>query len=561
MSTENKIEQQVEHGSWLPESLNPEGFTSITDVFKKCCNEFADLPAFTSVGRTLTYKELDEKSDHFAAYLQNETDLEVGDRIAVQLPNVVQYPVVVFGAMKAGLIVVNTNPLYTPKELQHQFNDSEAKALVVFANMAHNVEKIIANTPQLKHIIVTEIADFHPQPKRLLINSIVKHVKKMVPAYNLPNAKRLNDVLAKGAGYQVSLVARNIDDIAVLQYTGGTTGVAKGAMLSHANLVGNMRQLGHRLSSQCEIGKEVYIAPLPMYHIYAFIIHGLTLLERGGHTVLIPNPRDIPGFVKELSKWKFTGFVGLNTLFVALCKNEAFQKLDFSALKTTASGGMPLTHAAAEEWERITNNEIVEGYGLTETSPVVAFNPFGARRLGTIGLPVENTLVKLIDSDGKEAEAGEPGMLCVHGPQVMKGYWKNEIATKEVMTEDNYLITGDIAMKHEDGYLEIVDRAKDMIIVSGFNVYPTEVEDCLCTHPDILEAAVIGVEDDNSGECVKAYVVLKDADKELDIDAVRQFCRSELTAYKVPKLVEVRAELPKTNVGKVLRRALKEEQA
>lgn len=559
MPTENKTTQSVEHGSWLPEAINPIGFKSVVDVFKKSCKDFADLPAFTSVGHTLTYQELDKKSDDFAAYLQNETELTVGDRIAVQLPNIVQYPVVVFGAMKAGLIVVNTNPLYTPKELQHQFNDAGVKAVVVFANMAHNVEKILKNVPTLEHVIVTEIADFHPQPKRLLINSIIKYVKKMVPAYHLPNCKSLNSVLIEGAKHQVAIIERKPEDIAVLQYTGGTTGVAKGAMLTHANLVSNTGQITNRLGSFLEDGKEICIAPLPMYHIYAFIIHALFLAEKGAHTVLIPNPRDIPAFVKELKKWQFTGFIGLNTLFVALCKNEKFKKLDFSAMKMTISGGMSLTHLAATEWETITNNKIIEGYGLTETSPVVSFNPADDIRQGTIGVPVAETKVKLIDTEGNSVAAGEAGMLCIHGPQVMKGYWNNQAATAEVMTDDNYLITGDIATQDEDGYLKIVDRAKDMIIVSGFNVYPNEVEDCLCDHPDILEAAVIGMPDDSTGEHVKGFVVLKDTNKALDIDAVRQFCRSQLTPYKVPKSIEIRTELPKTNVGKVLRRALKEE--
>jgi len=557
MSTKSNTEKQ--HGNWIPEELNPHGFQSVIEVFQKACGDFADLPAFTSVGRTLSYRELNEKSDNFAAYLQNETDLTPGDRIAVQLPNVIQYPVVVFGAIKAGLVIVNTNPLYTPKELQHQFADAGVKAVVVFANMAHNVEKVLPHVPSLKEVIITEIADFHPQPKRLLINSVVKYVKKMVPAYHLPMAKTLNQVLDQGSNYKAFIVPKTLSDLAVLQYTGGTTGVAKGAILTHANLIANMNQLAIRLGSRCLPREELFIAPLPMYHVYAFLIHGLTLLQLGAHTVLIPNPRDILGFVKELSKWPFTGFIGLNTLFVALCKNSDFVKLDFSTLKTTASGGMPLTHAAAEEWEKVTNNKIVEGYGLTETSPVVAFNPFGAEQIGTIGIPVPETQVKFIDDEGNEVIQGDAGMLCVHGPQVMQGYWNNETATQEVMTADNYLITGDIGLQQKDGYIKIVDRAKDMVVVSGFNVYPAEVEDCLCSHPDILEAAVIGVADESCGELVKAFVVLYDTNKMFDVDEVRQFCRKELAAYKVPKHIEIRAELPKTNVGKVLRRALREE--
>jgi len=545
-------------GSYLPQSLNPNGYQSLTDVLAAAVKQYADLAAFTSVGRTLTYRELNEKSDQFAAYLQNETDLMPGDRIAIQLPNIIQYPVVLFGAMKAGLIVVNTNPLYTPKELEHQFNDSGVKALVVFANMAHNVEKILAKT-SIKHLIITEIADFHPPLKRLLVNSVVKYVKKMVPAYHLPTALALNDALAKGKNKPLQKVVCRPEQVAVLQYTGGTTGVAKGAMLTHANLIANMNQLSSRLSSIIEPKAELYIAPLPLYHIYAFLIHGLTLVEKGAHSVLIPNPRDLPGFVKELKKWPFTGFVGLNTLFVGLCNKADFRTLDFSHLKLTCSGGMPLTHAAADEWQKITGCKVVEGYGLTETSPVVSFNPIGKERIGTIGLAVAETDIKIQGSDGQALAQGEAGMLCVRGPQVMKGYWHREEATRDVMTEDGFLITGDIAVQHPDGYLQIVDRAKDMIIVSGFNVYPTEVEDCLSSHSSILESAAIGVPDDKTGEAVKAFVVLRANVDSLDEKALRMYCKENLAAYKVPKFVEVRKELPKTNVGKVLRRALREE--
>ena len=547
-------------GMELPESLNPNGYTSLNDVLELALTKYADHPAFTSVGRTITYRELDEKSNDFAAYIQHETDLVPGDRIAIQLPNVIQYPVVMFGAIKAGLMVVNTNPLYTPKELEHQFKDAGVKALVVFANMAHNVEKILDKT-SIKHLIITQIADFHSPVKRLLINAVVKHVKKMVPAYQLPNAISLNSALAKGRGKHVERFNASLDTTAVLQYTGGTTGVAKGAMLSHANLLSNMYQLSSRIDSILVDGKETYIAPLPLYHIYAFLIHGLTLLERGGHSVLIPNPRDLTGFVKELKQWKFTGFSGLNTLFVALCNREDFHHLDFSALTMTCSGGMPLTEAAANEWKKVTGCQIVEGYGLTETSPLVSFNPIGKERLGTIGVPVAETDIKIQDNQGNRVAQGEAGMLCVRGPQVMKGYWNQVEETRNVMTDDGFLITGDIAMQHDDGYYQIVDRAKDMIIVSGFNVFPTEVEDCLASHPDVLESAAIGIPDDKTGEAVKAFVVLKKGIETLDIKSLRAYCKKELAAYKVPTQVEIRLELPKTNVGKVLRRGLREEES
>ncbi|TDO98821.1 AMP-binding protein [Marinomonas balearica] len=547
-----------ENGVAVPTSLNPQNFQTVVDVLTSSCEKFEDFPAFSCMDRTLTYRELNEKSDQFAGYIQNHTDLKPGDRIAVQLPNVLQYPVVVFGALKAGLIIVNTNPLYTPKELEHQFNDSGAKALVVLANMAHNVEKIIHKTG-IKHLIITELADFHSPVKRVLINTVVRYVKKMVPSYSLPQAKCLNDVLAQGKNHPLTKVKGTQKDIVVLQYTGGTTGVAKGAMLTNANLISNLHQLSFRLNGNLSETKELYIAPLPLYHIYAFLIHGLTLFECGGHTVLIPNPRDLPNFVKELKKWKFTGFVGLNTLFVGLCNRKDFQEVDFSSLKLTCSGGMPLTHAAADQWKQVTGCQVVEGYGLTETSPVVSFNPVGYEKVGTIGVPVDETQVKVIDDSGVEAPQGEPGVLCVRGPQVMKGYWQQEKATSEVMTPDGFLITGDIAVIQDDGYLKIVDRAKDMIIVSGFNVYPTEVEDILCSHPNVLEAAAIGVDDDKTGEAVKVFIVLRDPEGEQSTKAIRTFCKEHLAAYKVPKFVEVREELPKTNVGKVLRRALRDE--
>ncbi|MCV2402629.1 AMP-binding protein [Marinomonas sp. C2222] len=546
-------------GSYLPDSFNPNNYQCLTDILSLAVSKYANLPAFTSLGRTLTYQELDQKSDLFAAYLQNETNLQVGDRIAIQLPNVIQFPVVMYGAMKAGLVVVNTNPLYTPRELEYQFNDANVKAVVVFANMAHNVEKIIKNT-SVEKVIVTEIADFHSPVKRVLINSVVKYLKKMVPAYSLPEAITLNQALSIGIGKPLVKHVAKPEDIAVLQYTGGTTGVAKGAMLTHANLIANMYQLRSRLTSTLVERTEIYIAPLPLYHIYAFLIHGLTLVEYGAHSILIPNPRDLPAFIKELKNWKFTGMVGLNTLFMGLCNKPEFKNVDFSALKLTCSGGMPLTHAAAETWEEVTGCNIVEGYGLTETSPLVAFNPLGQERIGTIGIPVEMTDVKIINDDGAEVAQGESGMLCVRGPQVMKGYWNREKDTQEVMTEDGYLITGDIALQHADGYLQIVDRAKDMIIVSGFNVYPTEVEECLSSHPSILESAAIGIPDDYTGEAVKAFVTLKADVDSLDLEAFRIFCKKHMAAYKVPKIVEVRDELPKTNVGKVLRRALRDEE-
>jgi long-chain acyl-CoA synthetase len=531
-------------------------YESMVDVFEAAVKKYADRPAFSAVGVTLTYRDLEEQSRNFAAWLQTKTNLKPGDRIAVQLPNITQYPVVVFGAMRAGLIVVNTNPLYTQREMEHQFNDSGAKALVILANMADNAEKVLPHTG-IEHVIVTELADMHKPLKRMLMNAAVKHLKKMVPDYSLPDALSLPKVLGAGAKCQFTPVKVKREDIAVLQYTGGTTGVAKGAMLTQANLVANVLQTRPMMEDNVIEGKEVVIAPLPLYHIYSFTLNCGIMLESGAHSVLIPNPRDIPGFVKELKKHRFTSFLGLNTLFVALCNNEDFKALDFSALKMTSSGGMALTHSTAKLWEQITGCKVTEGYGLTETSPVVTFNPASAIQLGTIGLPVCGTSIKTIDDDENDTELGTPGELCVKGPQVMKGYWQRPEDTQKSFTEDGYLKTGDVAVIQEDGYVRIVDRKKDMIIVSGFNVYPNEIEDVLSSHPQVLECAAVGVSDEKSGEAVKVFLVSKSADlKEAEL---KEFCRERLTAYKVPKKFEFRDELPKTNVGKVLRRELRDE--
>jgi len=531
-------------------------YSSMVDVFNQAVTKYADRPAVSAVGVTLSYKDLDVQSRNFAAWLQNKTDLKPGDRIAVQMPNVCQYLVVTFGAMCAGLIVVNTNPLYTPREMEHQFNDSGAKALVVLANMAANAEKVLPNT-SIDYVIVTEVADMHSTFKRTLMNTVVKHVKKMVPAYNLPQAHKLPAVLAAGAREKFTPVECKQDDIAVLQYTGGTTGVAKGAMLTHGNLVANLLQIRPMLEDNIIEGREVVIAPLPLYHIYSFTLNCGTMLEAGAHNVLIPNPRDMDAFVKELQNHQFTAFLGLNTLFVALCNNEEFCKLDFSQLKLTASGGMALTSKAAKTWKQVTGCDVCEGYGMTETSPVVSFNPVSAIQLGTIGLPLPGTLLKTVDDDNNETPFSERGELCVKGPQVMRGYWQRPDDTRKSMTEDGYLRTGDIAVIQKDGYIRIVDRKKDMIIVSGFNVFPNEVEDVISGHPNVLECAAVGIPDEKSGEAVKVYLV---ASKEgVTAHELKEFCRERLTAYKVPRHFEFRTELPKTNVGKVLRRELRDE--
>jgi long-chain acyl-CoA synthetase len=547
---------QDKYPAGVPQTVDLNKYTSMVDVFDQAVKKYADKPAFSAVGATLTYRDLDTLSRNFAAWLQNRTDLKPGDRIAVQMPNVSQYPVVVFGAMRAGLIVVNTNPLYTTREMEHQFNDSGAKAIVVLANMAYNVEKVLPQTG-IEHVIVTELADMHSPLKRTLMNAAVKHLKKMVPAYSLPQAHKLPAVLSEGSKEKFTPVECKQDDIAVLQYTGGTTGVAKGAMLTHGNLVANLLQARPMMGDTIQEGKEIVIAPLPLYHIYSFTLNCGIMLEAGAHNVLIPNPRDIPGFVKELGKHRFTAFLGLNTLFVALCNNEDFKALDFSSLKLTSSGGMALTTDTAKMWQRVTGCEISEGYGMTETSPVVTFNPSVAIQLGTIGLPIANTEVKTIDDDGNETAIGEAGELCVKGPQVMRGYWQRPEDTQKSFTKDGFLQTGDVAVIQEDGYIRIVDRKKDMIIVSGFNVYPNEIEEVLTGHPNVVECAAVGIPDAKSGEAVKVYLVA--TAEGVSENELKEFCRERLTAYKVPKSFVFRDDLPKTNVGKILRRELRDE--
>lgn len=529
---------------------------TIPDVFAEACRDYADSPVFTCMEHTISFRELDQLTAQFAAYLQHHTNLKPGDRIAVQLPNVLQYPVVVFGALRAGLIVVNTNPLYTAHEIKHQLNDSGAKALVVLANIARNAAAIIAET-SVEQVIVTELADFHPPLKRLLINAVVKYVKKLVPAFSFPHQVGLRDALAK-AKQPWQPVAVDPESVAVLQYTGGTTGVAKGAMLTHRNLVANMLQLNQQMSAAFRVNQELFVAPLPLYHIYSFTIHCACAVVLGNHNLLIPNPRDIPGFVKTLQGKPFTLFVGLNTLFNALLRNEDFQKLDFSHLHLTSSGGMALTAETANKWRELTGSPITEGYGLTETSPVVCSNQIDNVQYGTVGRALPETECKVVDEQGSVLPTGEAGELWVRGPQVMKGYWQRPEATAEVIDAEGWFKTGDMAVIAADGFIKIVDRKKDMINVSGFKVYPNEVEDVLASHPDIVEAAVIGVPDQDGCETVKAFVVASNPD--LSVQAIRDFAKTKLTAYKVPHKVEFCKDLPKTNVGKVLRRELRDKE-
>jgi long-chain acyl-CoA synthetase len=506
------------------------------------------------MNQTITFREVDHLADRFAAYLQQCTALQPGDRIAVQLPNVLQYPVAVIGAMRAGMVVVNTNPLYTAHEIKHQLNDSGAKALVVLANIASNAATIIHET-SVEQVIVTELADLHAPVKRMLLNFVVKYIKKMIPKFSFPQQISFRSALVKASG-PTQVVARKPDDIAVLQYTGGTTGVAKGAMLTHRNLVANMLQVNTHMQKVFRVNQDLFVAPLPLYHIYAFTIHCTAAFSLGNHNLLIPNPRDIKGFVAALKGKPFTCFVGLNTLFNALLRNPEFAKLDFSYLQVTSSGGMALTAETSKRWTKITGSQICEGYGLTETSPVVSINPSGAVQQGTVGTPLVDTECKVIDDDGVTLPVGEAGELCIRGPQVMKGYWQRPDATADILDGEGWLKSGDIAVIQADGYIKIVDRKKDMINVSGFKVFPNEVEDVLSSHADIVEAAVVGVVDAEGCETVKAFVV--SSNSALTVADVRDFAKTKLTPYKVPHLVEFRTELPKSNVGKVLRRELKE---
>ena len=531
-------------------------YKSVLQVFDESCARFADRPAFTCMGKMITYGQLEEKSRYFAAYLQNHTDLKEGDRIAIQLPNTLMFPVAVFGVLRAGLIVVNTNPLYSEREMEHQFNDSGARAIVVLANMAHSVQKLLKLTC-LKHVFVTELGDMHPFIKRHAINKVVKYVKKMVPAYHLPHAIPFRKALHLARKGHWAPTRPTLNGVAILQYTGGTTGVAKGAMLTHKNLVANMLQARGVIDSLLNEGGETIVAPLPMYHIYTFTVNCMVMMAQGNHSLLITNPRDLPAFVKVLKNNHFTCFVGLNTLFVALCNRDDFKALNFSSLKLTISGGMALTKIAAEQWEEVTGCAIAEGYGLTETSPVATFNPPAAIQLGSIGKPVASTELKVIDINGETLAQGESGELCIRGPQVMQGYWQQPTETAKVLTADGWFMTGDIAVIQGDGYVRIVDRKKDMINVSGFNVYPNEVEEVIASHPDVLEVAAVGVADVKSGEAVKVFIVSRSGN--LTVKAVRDWCKKRLTTYKVPRLVEFRDQLPKTNVGKVLRRQLRDE--
>lgn len=540
----------------LPETVDLTAYNNITQIFAEAVQKYPNLPAVTSLGQTLTYAELDELASRFATYLEQHTDLQPGDRMAVQLPNLIQYHVVLFAALRLGIVVVNTNPLYTERELYHQIKDSGAKAIMVLANVIDPLKKLLAKGEvQLEKVIVTELADLHSWPKRVVINAGAKYLKKMVPGYSdVPNMVTFREALAAVDQINFTPTTAKDDDLAMLQYTGGTTGVAKAAMLTHSNLIANVVQALTIFDTYgLKEGQENCIMPLPLYHIYSFTVN-MFLMNRGTHIILIPDPRNIPALVKAIKRYKMTAFNGINPLFISLCQNPDFKAMDFSGLKMTLSGGMALTSYAADLWQEVTGQPIYQGYGLTETSPIVSVNPGGGNRIGTIGVPVPSTEVKLADQN----EEGGPGELCIRGPQVMKGYWNRPDATEKVIDADGWFHSGDIAEILEDGYIKIVDRKKDMIIVSGFNVYPNEIEDELSKHPDVLECAAIGLPDDRSGELIKMFVV--SSNPNLTAEQLRTFCKEKMTAYKVPKLIEFREDLPKTNVGKVLRRELRDEE-
>ena len=540
-----------------PREVKLYDYGSVLELFEASVIKYKNRVAFENMGAQLTFGQVDELSRNFAAYLQKDLKLKKGDRIAIQMPNLLQFPIAFFGALRAGLIVVNTNPLYTPREMEHQFKDAEVSAIVIVANFASNLQKILGNT-SIRHIIVTELGDMLGMLKGTIVNFVVKKVKKMVPEYSLPNVISFNAAVKKGASLKYDRPTVTNDDVAVLQYTGGTTGISKGAMLSHGNIVAHNSMITHWFKPYMSAtGDDLIITAIPMYHIFALTVNGMLMFSTGVKNVMITNPRDIPAFCKELKKHKFTIVTGVNTLFNGLLNNPNFRELDFSHLKGAVGGGMAVQDVVAQRWEEVTGKPLVEGYGLSETSPVLCCNPLdGKHRKGTIGIPMPSTEVAIFDDNGNQVAQGERGEICARGPQVMSGYWNKD--NVGVFFPGGWFKTGDIGYMDKDGFFKIVDRKKDMIKVSGFNVFPNEIENIVAGHPKVLEVAAIGVPDAKSGEVIKVFVVKKD--QSLTDQELIKYCHENLTNYKVPKYVEFRNELPKTNVGKILRRALKEEQ-
>ncbi|MDT8437815.1 MAG: AMP-binding protein [Wenzhouxiangellaceae bacterium] len=545
---------QQHYAPGVPAEIDMREFSSVVEIFHRSVQRFGDQTAFINFGRGISYHELDRLSAAFGAHLQS-LGLERGDRVAIMLPNLLQYPIALFGVLRAGLVVVNTNPLYTARELKHQLNDSGARAIVVLENFAHTLAGVIDDT-QVEHVFVTGVGDLLRFPKGTLINFVLRHVKKEIPAWDIPHAQRFGQALKAARPDQLLEPELGHDDLAFLQYTGGTTGVSKGAMLSHGNIVANVQQSSAWLADRVTEGRETIVTALPLYHIFALTANCMVFIKFGGRNVLITNPRDMAGFVKELGESKFTAITGVNTLFNGLLHTPGFEQIDFSQLRLTLGGGMAVQRAVAEKWKEVTGVPLIEAYGLTETSPAACMNPMDLEDYnGAIGLPIPSTECKVIDEQGQEVAIGEPGELCIRGPQVMQGYWQRPEETSKVLSDDGWLKTGDMAARDEKGYFFIVDRKKDMILVSGFNVYPNEIEDVVAAHPKVLEVGAIGVEDAKSGELVKVVVVRKD--ESLTVEELRAYCKQELTGYKVPRYVEFVDELPKTNVGKILRRELR----
>lgn len=539
----------------IPAEINPDAYSSLNEIFNESCQKFSSKPAYVNFGTSLSFQQLEEKVNSFASYIQTELHLAKGDRIALMMPNLLQYPIAMFGALRAGLIVVNVNPLYTERELSYILKDAEVNAIVVLANFAHTLEQTLTSYP-IKHVIVTEIGDCFPFPKSLIVNWLVKYVKKMVPKFELPGHIKFKSILTKGKNTKFVPVEVISSDIAYLQYTGGTTGVVKGAMLTHRNMVANLEQASAWIQKTFIPGKEIIITALPLYHIFSLTANCLTFMKIGAKNILITNPRDMKSFIKELAKYPFTAITGVNTLFNALLHQKAFAKLNFSSLRITFGGGMSVQRAVAEKWKNITQNTLIEAYGLTETSPAACINPLNLKEYnGSVGLPISSTDISIRDEAGKECGFDEPGELWIKGPQVMLGYWRHEKETQEALV-DGWVRTGDIATVDEGGFVRIVDRKKDMILISGFNVYPNEVEDVIAMMPEVKEVAVIGKKTATGDELVKAFIVAKDP--ELTLEQVKSFCQKTLTGYKIPKEIEFRNELPKSNVGKILRRALRE---
>jgi long-chain acyl-CoA synthetase len=541
----------------VPFKIDMNLYSSLVDLFDRCCEKYSGQPAFENMGFSLSYAELALKCRDFAAYLQKELHLKKGDRIAIMLPNLLQYPVVLFGALKLGLIVVNINPLYTSRELVHQLQDSGAETIVILTNFAARLERALAQT-KIKHIIVTDVPDLLSGMKKWLIKFMIKYVKRTIPKWQLDHAIRFSTVLAAGKQLSFDQVVIQSHDVALLQYTGGTTGLIKGAMLTHGNLVANVLQCIAWVDGVLEEGKEIVITALPLYHIFSLMISCFVFIQLGGMSSLVTNPRDLASFIKQLRNIPFTVFIGVNTLFQGLLQHSKFQLLNFSSLKLSLAGGMAVLKTTAEQWQKSTGRCIIMGYGLTEASPVVTINPLtGTEFSGSIGMPVPSTDIAIRDDEGHDLGINQEGELCVKGPQVMLGYWQQAKETELVFDKEGWLRTGDIVRIDEQGYLYLVDRKKDIILVSGFNVYPNEVEEVIADHPGVAEVAVIGVSNTHSGEVVKAFIVKKDPClTEADI---LSYCRTSLTGYKLPKYIEFRSELPKSNVGKVLRQKLREE--